>query len=93
MRSHEGAQKISDIDKHLHLPACPVALAVAAGDFSSAANSRIHRQLTSNTTFVSAPTERLNNTVETACTISSCLSHLPACLPACLVCPALALPK
>lgn len=41
------------IDKHLHLSTCPLALAVAGGDFSSAANSRIHRQLTGNTTFVS----------------------------------------
>lgn len=41
------------------------------------------RQLTSNTTFCQHPTERLNNALETACTMSSYLPHLPpACLPA-----------
>lgn len=92
MRSHEGAQKISDIDKHLHLPACPVALAVAAGDFSSAANSRIHRQLMSNTTFVSTPPS--GSTTPWRPPVPYPLAPFAsACLPACLVCPALALPK
>lgn len=83
------------IDKHLHLSTCLLVLAVAAGDFSSAANSRISPPVnTSNTTFCQHPTERLNNALETACTMSSYLPHLhPACLLACLLGVPCPLPK
>lgn len=42
------------IDKHLHLSTCLLALAVAAGDFSSAANSRISPPVNEQHDFLSA---------------------------------------
>lgn len=42
------------IDKHLHLSTCLLACAVAAGDFSSAANSRISPPVNEQHDFLSA---------------------------------------
>lgn len=85
MRSHEGAKKFRTYRQTLalvHLTTCSCS---SSRRFQQCCQLGDTPPVNGQHDFCQHPTKLLNIAVETACTMSSCLPHLPACLLACLL--------